>query len=163
MNKLRIPQVGEYERNIGKLIAVETVKPPPPETFQEYIFETIESRCELRFNGEVIKTLQTLNDFYGIGTGEITAIEEMKQYAINKNITDKSELEVVVVRVISQTRLRPVNRENLAAKGYTDFEYLPYGCKRGLPDDIETVAWSSKYFTQEAVDKFIKEHILPTK
>lgn len=140
----KIPKVGEYERNVGTLIAIDVVTPPPPEIYNEYIFEVRTARCELRLNSEVVKTMQELNDFYGIGTGEKTAIKEMKEYAAKRNITAKSELEVVVIRVLEQTRMRPTQTENYSAKGYSDFEYLSSGSKRGLPEPLETIVWSSK-------------------
>ena len=146
MAVLKIPKVGEYVRHIGKLIAVNVVPPPPPtEPEREYIFEEIEARCELRLNGEVIKGLATLSDFYGLETSVSEAIKEMKVYANKRNITKDSDLEVVVVKIVHQYRKQPLNRENFWNKEYRDFDtFGDYRTTKGLPEPIETVVWSSK-------------------
>ena len=143
-DKLKIPVVGEYVRNTGKLIRIDTITPPPPETYYEYIFEDINARGELRLNGEKLDELCHINDFYGLGTSVTTAIEEMKAYAEKRKITSKSELEVVVIKITEQTRMKPLNRENYSAKGFRDFDYIEYGSKRDLPEDKEEIVWSSK-------------------
>jgi hypothetical protein len=144
--ELKIPVIGEYVRNVGKLLKVEVIPPPPqppPKTY--YIFEDVEARCELRHNGETIKTMQTLCDFYGIGTGESTAIEEMKDYAKNHAITKDSDLEVVVIRVVRQIRKEIVDGTNYCAKEYYNFDYVNvYPHQRDIPEPTETVVWSSK-------------------
>jgi len=143
-NLLKIPAIGEYERNVGRLIKIDKIQPPPPECYYEYIFEDITAKGELRLNGETLDTLCHISDFYGIGTSVTTAIEEMKAYANKRKITSKSELEVVVIKITEQTRMRPLDRENYAARGFKDFEYLSYGSKRDLPKDKEEIVWSSK-------------------
>ena len=140
--QLKIPEVGEFLRGVGVLVKIEDGKPVPPP--KDYIFEDITARCEMRLNGEVIKEIETLNDHYGLETSVKTAIEEMKDYAKRRGITDKSDVEIVVVRVAEQTRMRPKNRESYYATGYMDFESLRYGSHRNLPEDVETVVWSSK-------------------
>lgn len=81
MDDLIIPKIGDYLRGSGRLIKVEVIPPKPVEPRVDYIFEDIESRCELRHHGKSIKHIETLSDFYGIGTGEKTAIENMEHYA----------------------------------------------------------------------------------
>lgn len=164
MNELKLPKVGDFQRNIGRLVKIDAITPPPPETYYEYIFEDTSYLCEVRLNtGETLVGITTVNDFYGIGTGEKTAIKEMMKYCVERHISDISDLEIVVVKVTEQTRMKPTNQENFYAKGFPTFESLPYGSKKDLPEDKEEIVWSSRQFTQEAVDKFIKNHTLPTK
>ena len=141
---LKIPEVGEYVRNVGRLVAIEIIQPPPPPSYKDFIFEDIETHCELRLNGEIIQHLSSLNDFYGLGEGIKQGIREMKRYCSRRNITDKSELEVVVIKFTSQRRMKPTNKENYSAEGYTDFECKTYGWKYNLPEDTTEIVWSSK-------------------
>jgi hypothetical protein len=133
------PAVGDYIRPIGKLVAIEDVT-PPVERVIDYIFESVSARCELRFRGEVVKDIQTLSDFYGEGTGVATAIKEMEKYAADKKIGPASEIEVVVVRVSGQCRMRPTT----GGKYQPLFSPIDYGCLRDLPNPVETIVWSSK-------------------
>ncbi len=144
LQKLKIPQVGEFVRPIGKLINIEVVQPPPPKPETNYIFEEIEARCELRLNDEVLKHLGTLNDFYGLETSVESAIKEMKEYVSSRNINKNSDLEVVVIRKAYQIRKRPIDRYNIFSKEYHDFEFIEHGATLNLPKPIETIAWSSK-------------------
>jgi len=137
---LVIPEVGQFLRHIGKLVSIETIQ-PPPET--HYIFEDIEARGELRLNGEVIKHLGTLSDFFGLGTSVKNAIKEMKEYCQQIGITKNSDVEAVVIRVVSQFRTKPIERENFYAKGYSDFERVNRW-DGDLPEPTETIVWSSK-------------------
>jgi hypothetical protein len=143
-NEFKIPQVGEYVRNVGKLIKIEDVTPMPPPIEKDYIFEYIEARCELIFRDEVIQELGTYNDFYGLGTSVETAIKEMKEYAEKKQIVKDSELEVRVTKVVSQMRMKPSNQDNFYAPEYCDFEYKKVGGDSNLPEPVETIVWSSK-------------------
>ena len=141
-DNLRLPNVGEFVRGVGKLVSIEVPPPEPPK--KHYVFEEIHARCELLLGDEVIKDLGELNDHYGLETGVSTAIKDMEKYAKDHNINEDSVLEVRVVRVVSQCRKHPVNRGNFYAKEFPDFESLEYGSLSGLPDPIETVAWSTK-------------------
>jgi len=140
----KIPQIGEYLRNIGKLVAIEEVVPPPPKIETDYIFEEVEARCELKLNGEVLKHISTLNDFYGLETSVETAIKEMKEYAENRNINKDSDVEVVVIKRVYQIRKRALNRENFWSDEYVDFEAIEHRADRDLPEPIETIVWSSR-------------------
>lgn len=137
------PAVGEYVRHVGKLIAIEDVTPPVKKVV-DYIFESVSAKCELRFRGEVIKDLQTLNDFYGEGTGVATAIEEMQKYTADRKIAPDSEVEVVVLRIAEQCRMRlnPAAYESVRMR--EPFRSIDYGCKRDLPEPTQTIVWSSK-------------------
>lgn len=144
-NQLKIPEVGEFVRNIGKLIKVETIQPPPPPPYTDYIFEEEEARCELRYNGETIKHITTLNDFYGLGAGVTTAITEMKNYCRNHNIHPYNDLEVVVIKIIRQYRANKLDKGAFYSEGYYDFETKgEYSSQRGLPEPTEEIIWSSK-------------------
>jgi len=71
MNHPRLPNIGDFVRHFGRLVGIEKVPPPPPPQpppKKDYIFVEISARCELRFNGETIKELQELSDFYGLET-----------------------------------------------------------------------------------------------
>lgn len=140
----RTPDVGDFVRGTGKLLKIEHIQPPPPPSYDTYIFEEITARCELRLKQEVIHHIQTLNDFYGIGTSVETAIKEMKEYARQKKLTSKSEIAVVVLKVVSQFRARTTSLKNSYEKEYPDFRYADWPEQRGLPDPIITIAWTSK-------------------
>lgn len=145
MTQPRIPEVGEFVRPHGTLVRIEEIppKPVPPQT--DYIFEQITARCEMRLtSGEVIKEIQTLNDFYGLETSVTTAIAEMKAYAAENSLGADSDVEVVVVRVVEQYRKRPRSDKNFYDTTFFDFESLTIWTRRSLPEPIETVAWSSK-------------------
>ncbi len=143
--KLKLPKIGEHVRNVGKLVAVESIQPPAPKPYKLYIFEEREARCELRLGSEVLKHIETLNDFYGLGSGVKTAIEEMKEYAAKRNLTGSSELEVVVVKITRQYRKMLIERDNMYQPGYASFGDLPdYMAQKGLPEPVEEIAWSSK-------------------
>ena len=142
--ELKIPEVGEYVRNMGRLIKIEDIVPPPPPIDKDYIFEDIEAKCELIYKGTFIKSLGIFNDFYGIGTSVETAIKEMKEYATEMEITEESDLEVRITKVVSQVRMQSVDRENIYKKGYKDFETKKWGSKQNLPEPIETIVWISK-------------------
>ena len=145
LKELKIPKVGEFVRHIGKLVSIEEIPPPPPPKLsKDYIFEEIEAQCELRLNGEVIKHIATLSDFYGQGTSVESAIEEMKEYASKRNITKDSDVEVVVIRRVYQTRKRPNTRSNFYSKEYFDFDNIEHEATSNLIEPIETIVWSSK-------------------
>jgi hypothetical protein len=146
-NNTKLPVVGDFVRKAGRLVAIETIEPEPPP--QDYIFEEIHARCEIRLNGKVIQEIGTYNDYYGLGTSVTTAIKEMKEYAFKEHITDKSEIEIVIIKVVSQERKRPIidhSTEDSFLNGMI-LDYVPLRCgsKYNLPDDIETIAWSSKH------------------
>lgn len=142
---MRLPNIGEFVRHHGTLLAVEiTPPPPPPPPQKDYIFEEITARCELRLNGGVVKEIQTLNDFYGLETSVVSAKEEMKKYAEDNHVGPDSDLEVVVVRVASQFRARPKSTENFYDDQFFDFSVLDRGARWNLPEPVETIVWSSK-------------------
>lgn len=143
----RLPAVGEFVRHHGKLKAIETVHPPPPPPPPpevDFIFEEIHARGEVRFKGKVFKEFSTWNDFYGLETSVANCLEEVKAYAARNGITPDSELEVVVVKISTHFRARPLERENLYTPNFVDFEPLERGAHRNVPAPVETVVWSSK-------------------
>jgi hypothetical protein len=108
----------------------------------DYIFEETSARLEGRINGKVVKEYRTFNNHYGKDTCVKCAIEEAK---IQQSWLGESNLEFVVVKITSRTRMRPDrnDRENFYAKGVRAMKSLDYGSRRDLPDDIEEVVWSS--------------------
>ncbi len=142
--ELKVPNVGEFIRHAGTLIAIEEVKPPPPPISREYIFQEVEARIELRLKDEVIKRIGDLNDFYGLETSIKTAIKEAKEYAVDRELGENSDLEVIVISITRQYRAKPTWQENIFTKGYTEFEHLMTHSTRGLPSPDERVVWSSK-------------------
>ena len=147
MNKTerRLPEMGEYVRGQGTLVAVENIAPPPPPAGKHYIFEEITARVELRLGSEVLSQICSLWDFFGKETSVATAIREAKEYASERNIGPKSELEVVVIRAVEQVRKLPAkNRGNPYNPDFCLFEPLEIGSKVNLPDPVETVSWSSR-------------------
>lgn len=141
MADIKIPDIGEYIRNIGKIVDIQEIPQP---VLKDYIIEEGEARCELRLNDNLIKKLETINDFYGLDTCIETAIRDMKKYIKDMGIDKDSDLEVVVIHVITYHRGRPTNRENFYARGYPEFNTLDTGSKWEVPEDIEKVVWSSK-------------------
>jgi len=142
---MKLPKKGDFVRHHGTLIRIDIATPPPlPPPVKDFIFEEQEARCELRLNGKQLKELQTLNDFDGLGTAVKSAIEEMKRYTGTNNIGKDSDLEVVVVEVVSQFRAKPLSKENFYDKEYFDFERNHSYNRPELPVPVETVVWSSK-------------------
>ncbi len=150
-NQLRLPNIGEFVRNVGTLIKVDEIQPPPPQIVKEYIFEEISARVEIRFNGEQIKYLETLNDFYGLGTSIESAIEDAKGYATSYKINADNDLEIVVIKIVSQYRAKQNGRESIYQKEFYNFSSLDtYDRQRDLPEPIETVVWSTKSVKESA-------------
>lgn len=138
----RLPNVGEFVRHHGKLLEVREIPPPPqPPPTKHYIFEEISARTELRMNGRKLKEITTFNDFYGLESCVEAAIEEMKNYAKREKLTPTSEVEAVVIRVVTQFAATPKDRENFYDGTFTDFEQVR---SHGLADEVERVVWSSK-------------------
>lgn len=141
---LKIPEMGEYVRFIGRLVDIVPERPQPPPK-KDYILEEVGADIELRFNGERLKGLGSYSDFYGLETSVETAIKEAKEYAERKGIGKDSELEVVVVKEVRRYRARPTNQA-IVWTGYRDYamfqpvDYPDYG----MPEPVRTEVWSSK-------------------
>lgn len=128
----------------GIVLDVKTIQPPTPKPYKVYIFEERAARKELRFkDGNVLDVIETLNDFYGLGSGEKTAIEELKALAIKKGIDDKSDVEAVVVREIRHYGAKPKKDTNLYDKTFFDFEPFRSEIDNELENEFIDV-WSSK-------------------
>ena len=140
----RLPEIGEYVRGQGTLVAVQDIVPPPPPVDIDYIFEEIHARVELRLGSEVLNEVCTLWDAYGKETSVKAAIAEAKRYASERKIGPGSDLEVVVIKRVEQVRKRPNREENFYDKTFSSFKSLEFGRLANLPDRVETVAWSSK-------------------
>lgn len=137
--KGRVPEVGEYVRLIGTLVAIEDVTPPPPPKEMDYIFESSEARVEVLANGHKIDDGPVINDFYGKGTCVETAIDEAKGLSSRYG----SGVEVRVVKVTARVRMQKAKRENIYAPQFAAFESKPHGARWDLPEPTEEVVWSS--------------------
>jgi len=143
-SKQRLPEIGEYVRGQGTLVAVQDIVPPPPAVNKDYIFEEITTRVELRLGDELLQTICHLWDFYGLEISVKEAIEEAKEYAAERKIGPGSDLEVVVIKIVEQVRKRPDREENFYDKTFSSFKSLEVGSKANLSDPIESIVWSSK-------------------
>lgn len=139
------PKVGEFVQRVGKLVLIEDVTPPQRPVL-DYIFESITARSELRLRGKTIDVRHSYCNWSESEEGVAAAIDEMKQYALDNQIGPDSDLELVVVRVAEQCRMRPNPRQKWEVERcYGAFRALALGCKCGLPEPVETVAWSSRH------------------
>ena len=112
----RLPNIGEYVRNLGRLVAVvEDVPPPSPPPTKRYVFEVVSARVEiLSMSGVKIDTRESLNDFFGEGSAVTAAIKCAREH------TEKLAAGFVVVvvrRIVERQAMRPTPREH---------EYHPY-------------------------------------
>ena len=154
--KPRLPVVGEFVRSVGRLVGIQTIDPPPqPPPQKDYIFEDVSARCEMRLNGERINLINTLNDFFGVDSGIKSAINEMVEYCEDKKIGPESDIEVVVVKVVCRYRARPCADvlKIFNNKNYRNFNFLKAGACWDLPEDVETIVWSSKDKTPDQPEK----------
>jgi len=143
-SKQRLPEIGEYVRGQGTLVAVQDIVLPPPPVDIDYIFEEITAQVTLCLGYEVLNEICTLWDAYGKETSVKAAMAEAQRYASERKIGPGSELEVVVIKRVEQIRKRPDREENFYDKTFSSFKSLEIGSKVNLPDRVETVAWSSK-------------------
>jgi hypothetical protein len=121
--KPRLPLKGEYVRHQGVLIDIKTFQPPLPNPIIEYIFEERSARKELRYkDGTLLKQIETYNDFYGLGTGEETAIKELAEYCNKKGVNKDSDIEAFVVREIDHVSKKPENKPNFYDNTFLNFE-----------------------------------------
>lgn len=142
--KPRLPKEGEYVRHQGVLIDIKTIQPPLPKPIIEYIFEERSARKEIRFkDGTVLNQLETLNDFYGLGTGEETAIKELAEYCSKKGIGKDSDVEAFVVREINHIAKKPENEPNFYDNTFLNFENVTNHYDPILKHE-EMDVWSSK-------------------
>jgi len=138
----RLPNKGEYVRSEGLLIDVHIIQPPAPPPITEYIFEQRSARKELRFkDGTVLKHIETLNDFYGLGKGEESAIKELSEYCQKKGIGKDSDIEAFVVREIEIIAKKPESKPNFYDTTFFSFENASYF---PVKEHKEIDVWSSK-------------------
>ena len=141
----RLPEIGEYVRGEGTLVAIENILPVSPPVQKDYIFSEITARVELRLADEVLNKVCTLWDAYGKDTSVKAAIEEAQRYASERKIGPCSDLEVVVIKTVEQVRKRPQkNEENFYNPDFFSFKPPEYGSKANLPDPVRTIVWSSR-------------------
>jgi hypothetical protein len=142
--KPRLPVKGEYVRHQGVLIDVRNIQPPLPKPIVEYIFEERSARKELRYkDGTLLKEIETYNDFYGLGTGEETAIKELEEYCEKKGINKDSDIEAFVVREIDHIARKAENKPNFYDPTFFNFENTTDSYSLSL-EHKEVDVWSSK-------------------
>lgn len=138
----RLPVEGEYVRHHGVLIEIKKTQPPLPEPIIEYVFEERSARKELRFkDGTVLNQIETLNDFYGLGTGEESAIKELAEYCGKKGIGKDSDIEAFVVREIDHVAKKPGTEPNFYDHAFFDFQSAS---NFPVKEHKEMDVWSSK-------------------
>ncbi len=140
----RLPEPGEFVRGVGTLREIKTIPPPPqPPPKTVYVFEETTAEIQLRLGNKTIQALDTYNDFYGKETSVQAAIDDAREYMRRHRLSKVSDLEVVVVRMVS-TAIREPNQlqpENFYDKTFVGFTHSPL-CH---PEQVETeVVWSSK-------------------
>jgi len=138
----RIPNIGERVRLVGTLIRVETPKPiQPPD---EYVFENIDARVEMRLGEAVVKDFGTFNDWYGDAVR--SGILEAKQICEHHRIGPTSDNEIVVVKVTTQRRqLLSLDRDAYTYdKEFRRFSNMAQGGYYDLAPTVEEDVWSSK-------------------
>jgi len=143
----RIPNIGERVRLVGTLIRVETPKPiQPPD---EYVFENIDARVEMRLGEAVVKDFGTFNDWYGDAVR--SGILEAKQICEHHRIGPTSDNEIVVVKVTSQCRqiLSRGTEPYLYEKEFRQFCNMSSGGGYGVAPTIEKDVWSSKRWLEK--------------
>jgi len=144
MSDPRIPSVGEKIRMVGKLVRIDTPEPVQPP--DEYVFEDVDARVELRFDGQVLNDCGTFNDFYGCSVE--TGIVEARKTAESRGLTSSSEIEVVVVVKITNQRRRHLSKDkepwsyDREFRRFRDLDGYPghYGLEPTREEDV----WSSK-------------------
>ncbi|GAF88619.1 unnamed protein product, partial [marine sediment metagenome] len=99
------------------------------------------ARKEIRYkDGMILKDIETLNDFYGLGTGEKTAIKELEEYCREKGIDKNSDIEAFVVREIDHIAKKPENKPNFYDNTFLNFENVSNYNQKHEEIDV----WSSK-------------------
>lgn len=142
----REPNPGEFVRGVGHLLRVEDVTPPPPPKAEDFIFEQVTARIEIRTpKGKVIKSGPVLTEFYGQGTATESAIEEAKRY-----IDEYAPNVIAVVEVREQYRFRPTTDRNFYDRQFCGFSMTETGSRHGLPDPAEKEVWRSDQVEKEA-------------
>lgn len=129
-------------RHQGVLLEVKKTQPPLPEPIIEYIFEERSARKELRFkDGTILNQIETLNDFYGLGTGEESAIKELAEYCEKKGIGKDSDIEAFVVREIDHIAKKPEKEPNFYDPVFFSFKNA---FNYPILEHKEMDVWSSK-------------------
>jgi hypothetical protein len=138
----RAVKTGEFVLRVGRLVSIEDVTPPVTQVL-DYIFETVSAKAELRLRGKTIDTLPSYCNWTESEEGVAETIKGAKEYVAENQIGPGSDIEVVVLRVAEQYRMRPLPNP----QGYTlhePFRTLDYGSRWRLPQPVETIVWSSR-------------------
>lgn len=141
----RCPNIGEYVGGAGTLVEIQNTQPPPPPPESDFIFEEVTARVEMWRDKCRISTFSTYWDAYGPDSAVNYAITEAQSVASNQGITADSEVELRVIKIVSRTRKRVMpNFTNYYSRHFPKFEAKSIGSKWEMPDDVETIVWSTK-------------------
>ena len=150
---MKKPKIGQELRNQGLVKDIIEIAPPPPPKERYYIIEGQEARAELRLNGKTLQILESLNDYYGVGTSVKSAITEMQEFTQKENIGTESDIEVIVVEVRYTFAAQALESEDIYNKAYPKLKRMNYPPSQiKLPPKEETIVWSSRT-PDERIDK----------
>ena len=137
MNKqLRIPEIGEFVRHCGTLVAIEEVPPPPPPPPKKsFVFESTTYSIVVRIAGQEIAK----GPEYVVGADMDCAIKDATKIAERYDY----QADVVVVETVARYRCEATDSESIYQKGMPVFaiEAFPY---RDMPNNVVRDVWSSK-------------------
>ena len=143
---LKRPEMGQYVRGLGRFVEM-VHKPVPPKPPDDFVFEEIHAQARLLDpNWCCIKEYSTFWDFRHEGSSIEDAIDCAKEQAGKLNLGPSSDLRIIVIKTTSRTRKQPQRKECVYSRKYEDFKAddCGYGCKVGMPDDVEETVWDSK-------------------
>lgn len=142
---LRIPEVGEYVRTLGRLVKVEEIPQP---TLVDYIFEEVSATVRSLAGGRPLNEHGSFNEYYGEGTAVEAAIKEARRLHSHYG----RSLTFIVERRTEQTRKRlpEYPSECIRAKGIANFVSTDWASQRDLPDPVVEIVWSSDNENQDA-------------
>jgi hypothetical protein len=127
--------VGYRDPHIGRIVRIDDVTPPAPPKQLDYIFEHIGYEARVMLGKHMLESLCSWTE-----GGKDNAHQAAQSFCNDHRINRNSELEVIVVEKKSYYRMRPTSKRNYGPK----FDALDFGCRRDVPEDTETVVWSSK-------------------
>lgn len=143
-NKIpRLPEIGEFVRGVGTLIEFHQPERPPTPP-KDWIFEVLHGRAELWHGDEKIDDLFTYWDHKGLGSSFKSAIEDAKEYAVNKDIGPDSPLEVKVFKEIHRRRINPIIKDPAFNYNFYDRAFFPFEECGSDISEVDELVWSSR-------------------
>jgi hypothetical protein len=128
-------QLGDYVPQIGNLVRIDDVTPPAPAKLLDYVFEVVNYQGHVHFSGGRLSDLSGWTQ-----SGKENALGDCRAFCARHKINRNSELEVVCIEKKSYVRMRPTKVRDYGPQ----FDALDFGSKRDVPEETETVIWSSK-------------------